>query len=156
MITITHLPAITVAIAIAMIATAANGEVFKCATPAGKVEYRDYACDPDATAQSVDTRSNTIGTGENLESIRARNDSMTKRLDARRAADERAFERDREAREWAFYNDRAYLERQGSLSYGYGDVYWPAYVTPRMRRHATPTPPPVRVPPPAIVTRKKS
>ena len=157
MMTLPYLPAVALTLALAMVPTPSAGEVFKCASSPGKVEYRDYACDPSAIAERVDTRANTIGTGETLESIRARNDSMTRRLDARRAADEHAFERDREARDWVLYQDRAYRDRDDSGYYGYGDgaYYWPGYVTPRMRKHAVPTPPRTRVAPPAIVTRKK-
>lgn len=157
-----RLPALlAVATTLVLAASPAVAEVFKCATPTGKVEYRDYPCDAGAASgELVDTRANTIGTGESLASIRARDASMAQRLEARRAADEWAFERDRLARERAFYEDSAYRERQAladSLRYGNPDgaVYWPAYVPPHKHRRATPAPPPARVPPPAIVTRKK-
>jgi len=134
-------------------------EVFKCTPSAGKVEYRDYPCDGGAAAgEKVDARANTIGTGESLDSIRARNARMKQRMDTRRSREEQAAAREHDARERAFYEERAHRDRQAIAdavreSNNGGAIYWPGYVPPR--RRIEPPPPPVRVPPPAIVTRRK-
>lgn len=146
---------IFVPLAFMLSATTACADIFKCSGPAGKVEYRDYACDGGpASGAKVDTRANTIGNGESLASIRERDEQLARRLDARRAADDRVLEREREARERAFYAERAYLEQQaGRYGDGAGALYWPAYVVP-MQRSAK-RPPPAAKPAPAIVTRRK-
>lgn len=146
---------------LALLAPPAAAEIFKCPTPTGKVEYRDYACDGGpATGEKVDTRANTIGTGESLASIRAQDASMKKRMDERRAADERAAEKEREARDRAFYEERAHRDRQAIAeavrdgnSWNNGAVWWPGYVVPP--KHRADPPPPKRVPPPAIVTKRR-
>ena len=150
---------ILVVLAVAIASAPAGAEVFKCFGSSGRVEYRDHPCDGGSAAGArVDTRANTIGSGDSLADIREADEKMARRMDARRAADERAAEKDREARDRAFYEERAHRDRQAiadAMRGGYGDggVYWPAYVTPK-HRPATP-PSPTRVPPPAIVTKRK-
>jgi len=148
------------ATALVLLSQPAAAAVFKCPTSAGKVEYRDYPCDGGAArGEKIDTRTNTIGTGESLASIRERDAKMRQRMDTRRAADERAAEKEREARDRAFYEERAHRDRQaiadairGGSSWN-GSAYWPAYVVPPKHR---PDPPPVtKVAPPAIVTKRK-
>lgn len=155
-----HSRILLLACAVTFAAAPVAAEVFKCTLSAGKVEYRDYPCDGGpAAGEKVDARANTIGTGESLDSIRARDARMKQRMETRRSDEEQAAAREREARERAFYEERAHRDRQAMAdavreSNSGGAIYWPGYVPPR-RRIDPPPPPPVRVPPPAIVTKRK-
>lgn len=130
---------IPVAVAIAICAGSAGAAVFKCAAASGKIEYRDTPCAPGAaSSEVVDASANTIGTGESLESIRARDAQLARRIDSRRAADARDVEADRQARQWAFYEERAYRDRQAAAESFAGNnyssgVYWPGYYVPKQR-----------------------
>jgi len=85
----------------------------KCTAANGKVEYRDHPCDVTAaSSQKVTARDNTSGSGDDLASIRRRDAEFKKRQDAKRAAQEKADERDRLNAERRYNEERAHRDRQ--------------------------------------------
>src|SRR4029453_4861774 len=47
------------------------GEMFKCTNAGGKIEYRDHPCDG-ASGEKIKAKDNSVGTGDSLGAIRAR------------------------------------------------------------------------------------
>ena len=159
-------PRLPVAIAILLLALHASADptVYKCTTAAGKVEYRDRSCDSGMASQRVNAYENTIGTGEDLASIRARDAEFKARQDARRAAAAQAEAADLAARRRGYEEERAHRDRQAlvdavreSNAQRQADEYYyrqnlrtqpPAEIQPR-------PPAPYKPPPSVPATRKK-
>lgn len=63
------------------------GEVYKCQTPAGKVEFRDTPCEAKASAQKLDIQPNTVAPTDTTE-IGKKTDALNRRIAERTKADD--------------------------------------------------------------------
>jgi hypothetical protein len=106
-----RLPRIGVAAIIALAAGhAMSGEMYKCVGANGKVEYRDKPCEGGAAGVKITPSENTVGTGEGIESVRAKDAALRARQDARRAAADKDAADARAAQENAYLQARAYQD----------------------------------------------
>jgi hypothetical protein len=87
------------------------GEMFKCTNAGGKIEYRDHPCDG-AAGEKIKAKDNSVGTGDSLGSIRARDAEFKARRTAKREAEDRAIADQAAANERAFQDQRAHQDRQ--------------------------------------------
>jgi len=92
-------------------ASASAGEMFKCTSAAGKIEYRDHPCDG-VSGEKIKAKDNSVGTGDSLGAIRARDAQFKARHTAKREAEDRALADQAAANERAFQDQRAHQERQ--------------------------------------------
>jgi hypothetical protein len=89
---------------------AVSGDMYKCIGVNGKVEYRDKPCEGDAAGVKITPRENTAGTGEGIESVRAKDAALRARQDARRAAADKEVAEARAAQENAYLQERAHQD----------------------------------------------
>jgi hypothetical protein len=87
------------------------GEMFKCTNAAGKIEYRDHPCDG-SSGEKIKAKDNSVGTGDSLGAIRARDAQLQARQNAKREAEDRAAADRAAANERAFQDQRAHQDRQ--------------------------------------------
>ena len=92
-------------------ASASAAEMFKCTSAAGKIEYRDHPCDG-AAGEKIKAKDNSVGTGDSLGEIRARDAQFKARHTAKREAEDRALADQAAANERAFQDHRAHQDRQ--------------------------------------------
>lgn len=92
--------AMTIALATSQ---AASADMYKCIGPNGTVEYRDKACEG-STGTKFKASENTVGTGEGIESVRAKDAALKARQDARRGT------ADQEEADARAAHERAYLQ----------------------------------------------
>ncbi len=148
------------AIAIAAtIQVATAGEIFKCQSPAGKIEYRDHPCDGAAPGEKIETK-DSAGIGKDLATIRAQDAA----LNARQAARQQAIDQANAADEWQWRQDRAHLDslaveqaiRDANTPYysGYGYPY--AVERPRKRSVTKIAPVKKPEPPPSVTAKPKN
>ena len=88
---------------------AVSGDMYKCIGANGKVEYRDTACEG-AAGVKITPKENTAGTGEGIESVRAKNAALNARQDMRRATADKEVADARAAQERAFQQERAHQD----------------------------------------------
>ena len=86
-------------------------EMFKCTNAGGKIEYRDHPCDG-ASGEKIKAKDNSVGTGDSLGAIRARDAQFQARQNAKREAADRAAADRAAANERAFQDQRAHQDRQ--------------------------------------------
>ena len=113
---------------------AAPVEIFKCTDAAGKVEYRDFPCSG-AAGQSLPAVDNSVGTGEDLATIRAKSAALDARQATRQAAidkesAERAFDQDRR-RQQALALEEAIRARNAQPTWGYYGYYGYPWMPPQ-------------------------
>ena len=102
---------IGVAVIIALAAShAVSGDMYKCVGANGKVEYRDKPCEGDAAGVKITPRENTAGTGEGIESVRAKDAALRARQDVRRATADKEVADARASQEKAYLQERAYQD----------------------------------------------
>jgi hypothetical protein len=87
------------------------GEMFKCTNANGKIEYRDHACDG-ASGEKIKAKDNSVGTGDSLGAIRARDAQFQARQTAKREAEDRATADRAAANERAYQDQRAHQDRR--------------------------------------------
>jgi hypothetical protein len=87
------------------------GEMFKCTNAAGKIEYRDHPCDG-ASGEKIKAKDNSVGTGDSLGAIRARDAQFQARQTAKREAEDRAAADRAAANERAWQDQRAHQDRR--------------------------------------------
>ena len=87
----------------------ASADMYKCIGSNGKVEYRDKACEGSAGAKFTPSE-NTVGTGEGIESVRAKDAALRTRQDIRRATADKEVADARAAQESAFQQERAHQD----------------------------------------------
>ena len=85
--------------------------MFKCTDARGKVEYRDHPCDG-ASGQKIDARDNSVGMGDSLQAIRARDAQFKERHTAKREAEDKARADQVAANQRAYQEQRAHQDRQ--------------------------------------------
>jgi len=86
-------------------------EMFKCTNAGGKIEYRDHPCDG-SSGEKIKAKDNSVGTGDSLGAIRARDAQFQARQNAKREAEDRAAADRAAANERAFQEQRAHQDRQ--------------------------------------------
>ena len=117
--------------AIALAATlqvATAGEIFKCQSAAGKIEYRDHPCDG-ASGEKIEAKDNSAGTGKDLTTIRAQDVAFNARL----AAKQQAIDQANAANERQWRQDRAHRDSvviEESIRDSYTPYYYPGYGYP--------------------------
>jgi hypothetical protein len=116
------------------IVNAAPAEIFKCTDASGKVEYRDFPCDG-AAGQTLPAQDNSVGTGDDLATIRAKSAALDARQAARQAAiakesAERAFYLERRQQEVAALEEAA-RARNAQPAWGYYGYYAYPWMPPQ-------------------------
>lgn len=91
------------ALALMLAGGAQAGEIYKCPTPSGKIEFTDKPC---ATGAKVEVQPNSIGEGD-LSAIREKKKALDDKIAARQKRD------DDDARATAEHNAQAYQLCQG-------------------------------------------
>jgi hypothetical protein len=113
------------------------GDVYKCQDAAGKIEFRDRACDATHKSQKVDITPNSIET-MTLEEVRTKSAELKAKQRTRQDAENKANADAYAAQEWALQQERALQDADVAQTQYYGGYY----AGPPLRPPATPTPPP--------------
>jgi hypothetical protein len=137
---------------------AVSGDMYKCIGVNGKVEYRDKPCEGDAAGVKITPRENTAGTGEGIESVRAKDAALRARQDARRAAADKEVAEARAAQENAYLQERAHqdsVDRANAIREASSRRAADEYNSQQYRRPASVPveikPPPVKPKPPQSI-----
>ena len=91
------------------VSQAASADMYKCIGSNGNVEYRDKPCEGTAGVKFT-PKENTVGTGEGIESVRAKDAALRARQDIRRATADKELADERAAQERAFQQERAHQD----------------------------------------------